>query len=263
MARAFIYIAAIIVGAAILPFINPSSVAFTLIAGIMIGIAVPLLDIVAANTRYLRFGYYSVRYMRQNIRISASYLFRIKVDNSYLLIKGRRWNHYQPVGGVYKVSPSAKYIMDEIGALDDDLIPIDEVSLHDLRIRIPANKIISFMRWFESGRSRETSPWREFYEELIGSGILSRDEFPFILEDFMHRVTRPIRFSPYAQSMEIQIADIHELLPTPNQLKALRSLRKIEHSEIIWATESQIRHLGVKPGEKLDLQISETAVWIL
>jgi hypothetical protein len=263
MVRASLYIAMLIIGIIILPLIGPSTVPFVLVTGIMIGIAVPLLDILASNARYLRLAYYSVRYAKQTIRVSVSYLFRIKVDNTYMLIKGRRWNHYQPVGGVYKVSAGAKAVMDEIGALDDDLVPIDPVSLHDLRIRIPASKIVSFVRWFESERSRETSPWREFYEELIGPGIISSDDFPFIFDDFIRRYMHPIRFSSYAQSMEIVIADIRELLPTPKQLAALRTLKDVGHPDIIWATENQIRRLGVIPGENLNLQIGEPAIWIL
>ena len=177
--RVALYVTALIIGAIILPFISSSTVPFTLITGIMLGIAVPLLDAIASNSRYMRLVYYSVRYSRQHIRVSASYLFRIKVDGSYLLVKGDRWEQYQPVGGVYKISSGAKQVMDEIGALDDDLVPIDKISLHDLRIRIPANKLVAFVRWFESGRSRETSPWREFYEEMISPGIFSSTIFPF------------------------------------------------------------------------------------
>ena len=263
MLRILLYIAALVIGAIALPFIKTSSVLFILITGIMIGIAIPLLDNAASNARYFRLAFYSLKYANKTIRISVSYLFRIKLDNTYLLVKGRRWNQYQPVGGVYKVSAGAKDMMDKIGALDDDLIPIDQASLHDLRIRIPATKLLPFVRWFESGHSRETSPWREFYEELIGTGILTRDDFPFIFDDFIRRDIRRLRFSEHAQSWELQIADIHELLPTPEQLAALRQLKATGHPDIIWATENQIRHLGVIPGETLDLHIGAPAIWTL
>lgn len=229
----------------------------------MIGIAVPMLDSIMGNSRYLKLGYYSMRYAKQNIRISASYLFRIKIDGTYMLVRGVRWPHYQPVGGVYKISAGAKQMMDEIGALDDDLVPIDPVSLHDLRIRIPARKLIPFVRWFETGRSRETSPWREFYEELLKPGILASEDFPFVLDNFVRREIRPIRFSPYANSLEIMVADIHELLATPGQLTALQKLRDSGHADVIWATEDQIRRLGAAPGRKQDIEISETATWTL
>jgi hypothetical protein len=263
MSRAIAYTAALLIGAAILPFVNPSSVPFTLIAGIMIGIAVPLLDLIAANSRFLRLAYYSVRYARKSVRISASYMFRIKMDGTYLLIKGHRWPHYQPVGGVYKLSPSAKHMMDKIRALDDDLVPIDEASASDIRIRIPGRKLVAFARWFESGLSRETSSWREFHEELVRSGVLSGNDFPFIFDDFIRREIPKIRFSRFAQSMELFIADIYELRPTIGQIQALHALKKNGNPEIIWATEDQIRRLGTTPGQTQHLDISETAAWVL
>lgn len=211
----------------------------------------------------MRLVYYSVRYFRRKIRISASYLFRVRIDGKYLLVKSNRWHHYQPVGGVYKVSDGAKQFLDDIGALDDDLVPIDEASLHDLRLRIPATKLIPFLRWFESGRSRETSPWREFYEELLKTKTLPSAKFPFVLDNFIRRDIRKIRFSPYSQSLELMIADIHELLPTPDQLLALQQLEAVRHPDVIWATEDRIRRLGASPGANLDAPIAETAEWIL
>jgi hypothetical protein len=263
MTRGIFYLVALVICGIALPFVGPSTIPFVLVSGIMIGLVIPLLDMLSSNVRYLRLAYYTARYPRQKIRLSVSYLFRIKVGDVYLLIKGKRWNQYQPVGGVYKVSSSAKHEMNIIGALDDNLVPVDAVSENDLRIRIPVSRLITFVRWFESGYSRETSPWREFYEELIGPGILSADEFPFIFTDFIRRDIRPIRFSSHAQSLEILIADIYELLPTANQLEALKRLKETGHPEIIWATEDEIRHLGVAPGKKLDIRIGEPAVWTL
>lgn len=263
MRRAFAYSIAIVVCAVILTFLNPSSLPFSLVAGFIVGIAVPLIDIIAENGRFFRLAYYSIRFSGQKIRVSVSYLFRIKVDNAYLLVKGHRWPHYQPVGGVYKFSPGAKYIIDKLDILGDDLVPIDEASMNDLRIRVPAKKIIAFVRWLESGVTRETSPWREFYEELVAPAIIPRTDFPFIFENFVRRDIPKIRFSSYSQSLELFIADIYEILPTPNQLKILRGLKENHPAKVIWASENQIRHRGAVPGENLDLDISETATWIL
>lgn len=153
--------------------------------------------------------------------------------------------------------------MNRLGVLDDDLVAIDAVSRNDLRIRIPASNLISFMRWPDSGQSRETSSWREFYEELIEPGLLPVEKFPFIFDSFVRREIRPLRFSDYAQSRELLIADIRELLPTPDQETALRNLKEIEHSEIRWVTESEIRRRGAKPGEGQDIIIAEPALWTL
>lgn len=263
LARALTYLIALAVGALVLIFLAPSSAPFILISGIMIGIAIPMLDALAANYRYLRLAWYSVRYWRQRIRLSVSYLFRIKVDETYLLIHSKRWTTFGPVGGVYKVSSSAKGFLDDIGTLTDNLVPIDDASRNDLRIRIPASKLVNFVRWFESEHSRETSPWREFYEELIEPKILPLDCFPFIFHDFIRRDIRPIRYSEYAQSMELLIADIHELTPTSEQLTALQNLKRDGNSNIIWVTEDQIRRLGAMPGKVQEFTVAETAIWTL
>jgi hypothetical protein len=263
MLRIVVYVSALIAGAISLLFIQAATTPFILITGVMIGIAIPLLDTLSANARYLKLAWYSTKYRNRTIRLSVSYLFRIKVDEMYLLVKGKRWRQYQPVGGVYKFSPGAKAFMDEIGARNDDLVRFDATSLNDLRIRIPGQNLFRFVRWFESGHSRESSPWREFYEELIKPGMLPLKDFPYILEDFIQRDIRPIRFSEYAKSWELLIADIYELIPTQDQLAALRKLKVDGHPDLVWATEDQIRRRGAIPGEDQQIEISPTAGWAL
>ena len=263
MLRVYLYLLAIVAGGISLVFIDAGTTPFVLIVGAMIAIAAPLLDGIATNAKSIKLIWYCVRYRKQTVRLSVSYLFRIKVDNSYLLIKGKRWTQFQPVGGVYKYTDGAKAFMDEIGARPDDLVRADDISLNDLRIRIPGRKISIFVRWFESGRSRETSPWREFYEELIGPGFLAFEDFPFIVEDFIRRDIRPIRYSDYAKSWELLIADIYELIPTGGQLAALRNLKATGHQDLIWAREEQIARRGITPGENQAIEISPTAEWTL
>lgn len=263
MLRIMLYLAALIASAVSLLFVQAATTPFILITGVMIGIAIPLLDALSANTRYLRLVWYSVKYRNKTVRLSVSYLFRIKVDEMYLLVKGKRWHQYQPVGGVYKFSSGAKAFMDEIGARNDDLVRVDAISLNDLRIRIPGQNLLSFVRWFESGHSRESSPWREFHEELVKPGALPFRDFPFILENFIRRDIRPIRFSEYAKSWELLIADIYELIPTPDQLAALRKLKADGYPDLVWATEDKIRRRGAVPGEDQAIEISPTAEWTL
>src|ERR1022692_507941 len=244
MARFLLYLLTLSGCAVALSFTRASTVPFLLISGVIVGLAGPFLDSLVSNWRYLRPAWYSLRYFKLRIRISASYLFRIKLDGGYLLVRGHRWPQYQPVGGVYKVSAGAKEKLDEMGALDDDLVPVDTISRNDRRIRIPGRNLVSFLRWFESGHSRETSPWREFYEELVEPGHVPLSDFPYIFADFIRRDIRPIRFSAYAQSMELLIADIYELRPTQEQIDALQRLRGQGNPDVVWATENQIRRLG-------------------
>lgn len=43
-----------------------------------------------------------ILFKNEEIRVSAAYLFRIKIENKYLLVKGNKISQYQPIGGVYK-----------------------------------------------------------------------------------------------------------------------------------------------------------------
>jgi len=263
MAKIIAYLAALIAGGISLLFIQGGTTPFFLITGMMITAVIPLLDAFFTNTKNIRLIWYSLEYRNKIVRLSVSYLFRIKMDEAYLLIKGKRFNQYQPVGGVYKFSPGAKAFMDEIGARTDDLVPVDAISLNDLRIRIPGRNVARFVRWFESERSRETSPWREFYEELVKPGSLSFPDFPFILADFIRRDIQRIRFSEMASSWELLIADIFELIPTAEQLTALRELKAADHPDLVWVSEDQIRRRGAVPGRNQEILISPTAEWTL
>ena len=100
------------------------------------------------------------------IRISTSYLFNIKLDNQYLLVKSERRNLYQPIGGCYKYFPEAEEFLLSIGAIPEKKSNgID--SLMDLRLLVPKDNIEAFIEWFMSGQNRETTYHREFNEELV------------------------------------------------------------------------------------------------
>ncbi|KAB1922951.1 hypothetical protein F8280_17595 [Micromonospora noduli] len=215
------------------------------------------------NRRWLRIIWLSLTYRRQHIRLSISYLFRIQIDGSYLLVKGKRFNTYIPVGGVYKYAESAKRHLDQMEVLTDDLIPVDESSKNDLRIRVPGKNLVAFFRWFESGESRETSPWREFWEELVDEGLVSADAFPWIFERKIRRHVARLRYSKFAQSAEIFVADIYELEATPRQAKELERLRDSGHPSVIWVDAEQIRRRGVVPGKRQEYEIGEPAEWVL
>ncbi|MBP3619857.1 MAG: hypothetical protein J6J24_04275 [Clostridia bacterium] len=100
------------------------------------------------------------------IRVSASYLFNIKIDNKYLLVKSERRNQFQPIGGCYKYFPEAEKFLSSIGATPEKKSN-GIGSLMDLRLIIPQQQLDSFIKWFTSGENRETTYDREFNEELI------------------------------------------------------------------------------------------------
>lgn len=198
------------------------------------------------------------------IRVSISALVRIRVYDKYLLVKGLRIRaQYQPVGGVLKRLPSSFPLLSELGVREDEKMPVDEDTLNDLRVRVPSNALVAFLEWYDTGRGREISPWREFYDELIKPGILPADRFPYILYDYVKRHVAGIQFSDFFQCDELLIAEIYELIPTNDQLEALKALRPETNEQVIWATESLIKSRGVNPPENFTANISNNAAWIL
>ncbi len=262
MVRFLIYSVVLIIFAIVMSNSDPDGGAFAVASGIVIGFAIPLIDTFIVHARFAKFAWYAIRTWNTHVRISASYLYRIKVDNDYLLVKGKRFDQYQPVGGVYKAHPSSSGRRSQLKILDDNLLHPDTVSESDLRIRVPGKHLISFVKWFEEERGRETDGWREFCEELITTGLLPQEVFRVIKYDRLERLYNPMRYSKWAQCQELLIADILELLPTEDQLVELRRLKERSPSEALWASEQQIRRLGAVDGlANQPIRIAETAVW--
>jgi hypothetical protein len=263
MALTIVYLAVLLGGGVALFFLPASSLATGLVGGLTTGVAVPLIAVIVANRFYLSLAFWVAVNRKKLVRVSISYLYRIKLDSDYMLIRGRRFPGFIPVGGVYKLSPSARDKLERLNVLDDDLVPLDPESRDDLRVRVPATNLISFVRWFESGRARETSPWREFWEELVKTGILPPEHFPWIMHTHLKRQYESPRFNPVAQMPQMLIADVHEVLPNESQLVALRLLRNTGHPDILWVKEAQIRRRGLAPGFGPPEPIAKIAEWIL
>ncbi|GAB3141679.1 hypothetical protein GCM10027057_25650 [Marisediminicola antarctica] len=243
---------------------DPGDGFFAVSSGLAIGFAIPLIDALIVHFRFLKIAWYSLRTWRTRVRVSVSYLYRIRVDNEYLLVEGKRFDQYQPVGGVYKFHPASSGIRNEMNLLDDDLLEPDDVSEGDLRVRIPGKHLLAFVRWFESGSGRETDGWREFYEELVAPGLLPKSAFRHIKYDRVGRHYHPMRFSPWAKSQELLIADIFEILPTQPQIDELRRLKSSGDARVLWASEDQIRRRGAADGAASHTtKISQTAVWTI
>jgi hypothetical protein len=144
------------------------------------------------------------------------------------------------------------------------LIPIDSVSQDDLRVRLPGRNLIAFVKWFESGKSREIGPWREFHEELIRTEILPSAEFPHLTADFVRRRYSRVHYSDFSDSQELLIADIFDLILSDRQREVFRTLTKDEGKpRYIWADATLIRRRGAIPGKAHDRKISITAQWTL
>lgn len=209
-----------------------------------------LIEYIIINRKRLGLIVYSkwLSLKKHRIRFSMSYLYRIKIDDKYLLVRNNNFGHYQLVGGKYKLLDNTKsFIQKEFDAIDDPKLPNKGLMKDDFALFIPAGKAIKFLDWFNKGENREISHWREFYEELIeGKGkVLDKEKFPYVNYNFRGKVRTPIKRTPGWNCYEILQYDILDLLPTPEQEKELRKLLEKGDSKYYkWADAELIQCLG-------------------
>jgi len=240
------------------------SEAHDLLLAVAGGVLIFLIDQMISSWRWIGLAWSAVRYRKRDIRVSASYLYRIKIDGRYLLIRGNRVPHqFQPVGGVYKRYPDSVGELAKLGVRDDASIPIDDSNRQDLRIRVSGRNLLRFMRWYARREGREVETWREFQEELLGPGLLPSGVFPHLFVKHVRQVWIGVRWSPHFQSQELLLADVVEVLWTPQQEAALRETMDSGQSELLWVTEEEIRSRGYDPKTGERTHISETAEWTL
>ncbi|WP_460970837.1 SMODS-associated NUDIX domain-containing protein [Spirosoma migulaei] len=199
-------------------------------------------------------------------RVSVGYLYRIKLDDKYLLVRGKRIDQFQPVGGVRKWYTPAIDALESMGVRDDDCLPIDDTSRHDLRVRVPGKNIFEFLKWYNKQKHREVDQTREFQEELVKPGLLPADKFATIDVRYLYTVPT-FHYSQYFKSQELLYHEVYELMPTASQEAALRAMQQQDHLDYKWVTEDLIESLGYdirlknKPfaiGEHAKLLISNT-----
>ncbi|WP_343748008.1 hypothetical protein [Fluviicola sp.] len=183
----------------------------------------------------------------KHIRFSMSYVYRIQVNDKYLLVKNSNWNFYQPVGGKYKRLPVTRQILKQFEATDDLKLSTNGLKKDDLAVFIPAKNAVKFIDWFNTCEDREISHWREFYEELIDvkGQVLSSTNFPYVNYEFVGRVRTPLKKAKGWDCWEILQYDVLELLPTQKQLIELEALLNNGDTDYIkWADKELIESLG-------------------
>lgn len=248
----------------VIAYFSENNFIMGVVSSIVASVIILTSNLIIKYWKRLKFLWWKFRYYDTSIRLSISYLYRIKVGDEYFLIKGERiTSQYQPVGGVYKRFKSSESFFREIEAKDDNLFSIDESNKDDLRIRIKGQYLLKFVDWFDSNKERETCPWREFYEELIETKMISQEKFPYLFSNKIKQYTYGIKFSEHTESMELLIADIYEPILNEEQLKEFQKLKEIPSDKYYFADEEQINRLGSIPKKVHNINISQTAKWTL
>ena len=224
------------------------------IAGIVLGFSLPGLYHSAqdlfdnTNWKSMQRKYERAGIIKKDtvIRISFAYLFRIKIADKYLLVKNARGTEkYQPVGGVYKLSEQEKLqLKNRYQVKDDNKVLIDESSRDDYRLRIENRYLRGFVRRFNKKADREDleNLSREFVEELVNPGIVDWNSISY---RYCGRHTTSLYYSEHFQCYELLLADVVELLPTPEQENDLISLMSIPSDMYRFATAEEITCLGI------------------
>lgn len=160
----------------------------------------------------------------ESVYVSLSYLFRIKItgENKYLMVRGSKIkNQYQPVGGVYKRFPSLdeKWRNWDARASKNDPRNADDLRFETKRKNIPAVR-----RWFYRRLNREVCVWREFYEELVSTGILSAERFTHIKPEYLYSIEETLISRKGKSTKQFLIYDIFTIQMDDAQSDAVRDL---------------------------------------
>lgn len=201
-----------------------------------------------------------------NLRISCSYLYRIKVKDHYLLIRSRKHGKYQPIGGNFKRNKYSHDSLRKLEIKEDNKFSSETHDNDDLRLFVRGYRFSQFLRWYNSpDKKREVSYDREFYEELIKPGFLPAGLFGYPVVDFIKQVITRVRYSKYLQCYEVHLYDIVELHPNQEQLEALKELKSKGDSDILkWCKDETIRCQGYRRDQQTsDFEITDHSVEIL
>ncbi len=211
----------------------------------------------------------STLYWFTTVRVSISYLFSIPVEGTQLLIRGTRIaTQFQPVGGVFKAHLTDLEMARMFDASPDDRFPRDSESGQDLRLNLKGRHLRALIAWFDEASDREYLPYREFHEELVRPGYLDVATFPYVDCRYIGLRTTGFYWDSHSRRPGIIIAHILELVPTPDQLNALRELRQLaspwRDGELVYfADHDEIVRGGARPHQNAAFEIAPTTLWLI
>lgn len=205
-------------------------------------------------------------FRNQEVRLSIAYLYRIKVHDKYLLVKSRKRNQFQLVGGAYKTLPGSEKVFKKYKVNPDRLFETEHgIAKNDLRFTLPGKYVLKIISWFHSREDRETSQWREFCEELLSTDILDKQVFRYIDYRYVTTIQTPIQKAKKLPNQEILIYEIFDLVPTTEQEHMLEQLLLEGDKDYIkWATKPLINCLGFNEVTKdFEYEIGAHTKWAI
>lgn len=184
------------------------------------------------------------------IRISFAYIFRIKIDGKYFLVKNTRTSKYQPVGGAYKFNKEeAVYLSEHFHVENDDCIPVDKVTKRDYRLLVKNKYLRDFIKRFNKTKNREDiyDLSREFEEEIFNTNILKKEDFGELSYKYIGRHFTEITETSF-KPFELLLADIVEVILTDEQEVKFRDIMSKKSNLYTFATAEEIKRCGINVG---------------
>lgn len=226
---------------------------------IVVNLIVAFITFLAATIYHnrLRIKIFSQSIMRwnKNIRLSCAYLFRIKYNGKYLLVKGNRIDQYQPIGGVYKYYASFNELKTKLEIEDEEEINFYEEG--DLRQITKGKYLEKFLDWFDTKKNREVTVIRELIEELHIGEISIEQLIKSMQIEYLKTVKEEIKFSKHFQVDELKIFNIYEVRIPDETLAEI-----INNDKYSLVEAGEINKLCfMKKG--LSTKISETSKYII
>ena len=179
-----------------------------IIVNLIVAIITYLAAIIFHNRLRMKIWLQSLLRWNKKIRLSCAYLFQIKQDGKYLLIKGNRIEQYQPVGGVYKYYNSFSEVKSQLELKDESESHFYENG--DLRLITKGRYLVKFLDWFETKKNREITVIRELIEELQPAEISVEKLVKNVQIEYLKTIKEEIRFSQHFQMDEQKIFNIYE-----------------------------------------------------
>ena len=199
-----------------------------MIQDIIVNLIVAFITVLAAtifhNRLRMKIWVQALLRWNKNIRLSCAYLFQIKHNGRYLLIKGNRIEQYQPIGGVYKYYDSFNELKSKRELKDEAENRFYEYG--DLRQIAKGKYLAKFLDWFDTHKNREVTVIRELLEELQPAEISAEQFIKSVQIEYLKTVKEEIRFSQHFQMDEQKIFNIYEAkIPEETLDKILKSDR--------------------------------------
>lgn len=179
-----------------------------IIVNLIVAIITYLAAIIFHDRLRMKIWLQSLLRWNKKIRLSCAYLFQIKQDGKYLLIKGNRIEQYQPVGGVYKYYNSFSEVKSQLELKDESESHFYENG--DLRLITKGRYLVKFLDWFETKKNREITVIRELIEELQPAEISVEKLVKNVQIEYLKTIKEEIRFSQHFQMDEQKIFNIYE-----------------------------------------------------